>query len=100
MGPERTILYIHLLSNVALIIASILTNTHPTHEKLVYALPAVFHKNNATLNPKSRNTTGKTIRQKKEPVNFRFQEKRILDNILGAGVYDKRIRPQGKGMSP
>ena len=27
--------------------------------------------------------------------NFREQEKKILDNIIGPGNYDKRIRPAG-----
>ena len=32
--------------------------------------------------------------QKKE-VNYREEEKKILDSVLGPSVYDKRIRPSG-----
>ena len=28
-------------------------------------------------------------------INYREEEKRILDEILGKGVYDNRIRPSG-----
>ena len=28
-------------------------------------------------------------------VNYRQEEKKILDSVLGADVYDKRIRPSG-----
>eukprot|EP00095_Tigriopus_kingsejongensis_P006570 snap_masked-scaffold807_size94382-processed-gene-0.5 protein:Tk06570 transcript:snap_masked-scaffold807_size94382-processed-gene-0.5-mRNA-1 annotation:"glutamate-gated chloride channel-like" len=29
------------------------------------------------------------------PINYREEEKKILDSILGPDVYDKRIRPSG-----
>jgi len=29
------------------------------------------------------------------PVNYREEEKKILDSILGKQVYDNRIRPSG-----
>jgi len=35
------------------------------------------------------------FRQKKEEVNYRFEEKKILDSVLGPEVYDRRIRPSG-----
>ena len=35
------------------------------------------------------------FRQKKEEVNYRFEEKKILDSVLGSEVYDRRIRPSG-----
>ena len=28
-------------------------------------------------------------------INYREEEKKILDEILGKGVYDQRIRPSG-----
>jgi len=31
--------------------------------------------------------------------NFRAQEKKILDNIIGDGLYDKRIRPSGVNLT-
>jgi hypothetical protein len=34
-------------------------------------------------------------RAEKNKVNFREKEKKILDQILGAGKYDARIRPSG-----
>ena len=33
--------------------------------------------------------------RKKEEVNYRFEEKKILDSVLGPEVYDRRIRPSG-----
>ena len=32
---------------------------------------------------------------KKKEVNYREEEKKILDSVLGPAVYDKRIRPSG-----
>jgi anionic glutamate receptor len=38
----------------------------------------------------------KNINRANNPrVNFREKEKKILDQILGAGKYDARIRPSG-----
>ena len=34
-------------------------------------------------------------RAKQDEVNYRQEEKKILDSVLGAAVYDKRIRPSG-----
>ena len=31
-----------------------------------------------------------------QPVNYREEEKKILDEILGKGQYDNRIRPSGR----
>jgi anionic glutamate receptor len=31
----------------------------------------------------------------KKEVNYREEEKKILDSVLGPSVYDKRIRPSG-----
>ena len=31
----------------------------------------------------------------KKEVNYREEEKKILDSVLGPTVYDKRIRPSG-----
>lgn len=31
----------------------------------------------------------------KKEVNYRQEEKKILDSVLGPEVYDKRIRPSG-----
>ena len=33
--------------------------------------------------------------QQSRMINYREEEKRILDEILGKGVYDNRIRPSG-----
>ena len=33
--------------------------------------------------------------QKPKEVNYREEEKKILDSVLGPKVYDKRIRPSG-----
>ena len=32
---------------------------------------------------------------KPKEVNYREEEKKILDSVLGPSVYDKRIRPSG-----
>ena len=34
-------------------------------------------------------------RFRKPEINYRAEEKKILDSVLGAEVYDKRIRPSG-----
>lgn len=34
--------------------------------------------------------------KRKEEINYRAEEKKILDSVLGPKVYDKRIRPSGK----
>ena len=34
-------------------------------------------------------------RRENRMMNFRMEEKKILDQILGKGVYDPRIRPAG-----
>ena len=34
-------------------------------------------------------------RRENRMMNFRQEEKKILDQILGKGVYDPRIRPAG-----
>ena len=34
-------------------------------------------------------------RLSRRSVSFRTKEKQILDEVLGQGVYDKRIRPAG-----
>ena len=34
-------------------------------------------------------------RYKKPEINYRAEEKKILDSVLGPEVYDKRIRPSG-----
>ena len=37
------------------------------------------------------------MRQQNNPsINYREEEKKILDEILGKGQYDNRIRPSGK----
>ena len=36
-----------------------------------------------------------TNRFRGKEVNYRQEEKKILDSVLGADVYDKRIRPSG-----
>jgi anionic glutamate receptor len=33
--------------------------------------------------------------QKQVEINYRQEEKKILDSVLGPDVYDKRIRPSG-----
>jgi len=33
--------------------------------------------------------------QKQGEINYRQEEKKILDSVLGPDVYDKRIRPSG-----
>ena len=46
----------------------------------------------------SENSFFRSLRQKPRPggqINYREEEKRILDSILGRDVYDNRIRPSG-----
>lgn len=41
------------------------------------------------------NTRYKPQGQKPGEINYRQEEKKILDSVLGPDVYDKRIRPSG-----
>ena len=34
-------------------------------------------------------------RFRKQEINYREEEKKILDSVMGPEVYDKRIRPSG-----
>jgi anionic glutamate receptor len=38
---------------------------------------------------------GQQQRGRADRINYREEEKKILDEILGKGVYDNRIRPSG-----
>ena len=41
------------------------------------------------------NTRYKPTANKQGEINYRQEEKKILDSVLGPDVYDKRIRPSG-----
>ena len=41
------------------------------------------------------NTRYKPPNANKGEINYRQEEKKILDSVLGSDVYDKRIRPSG-----
>jgi anionic glutamate receptor len=41
------------------------------------------------------NTRYKPQPNKQGEINYRQEEKKILDSVLGPDVYDKRIRPSG-----
>ncbi len=41
------------------------------------------------------NSLQKRFRERSKEINYREEEKKILDSVMGLDVYDKRIRPSG-----